>query len=150
MRVALIQLNASANKAENLKKAEGFVEEALNNGASFVLLPEVFYWRGNTRDKAALAQAAEPIPGPVTKAMAALAQKHQAFILIGSMLERAAGRTKVYNTSVLINDKGRITAKYRKIHLFDARIGDKILKESDCFMAGKIPVRAAIKEFKVP
>lgn len=149
MRVALIQFNASAQKADNLEKAKGFVEEALNKGASFVLLPEIFYWRGNTRDTNALSEIAEPIPGPTTAIMSALAVKHRSFILIGSIFERGQSKTKFYNTSILINDKGSIIAKYRKIHLFDARIGDKILKESDCFVAGKDPVQTTINEFKM-
>ncbi len=57
--------------------------------------------------------------------------------------------THAYNTSVFIDPHGKITAKYRKIHLFDARIGDKIVKEEDCLRAGRRPVTVKVGEFKV-
>jgi len=137
MRVALIQLNAGADKEHNLRRARSMAAQALANGAQFVLLPEIFHWRGDTRDPAKIAAASEYASGETVRTFAALARQHKAFILIGSIFERTRTGTKPYNTSILINDRGSVAAKYRKIHLFDARIGDKIIRESDCFLAGR-------------
>mmetsp|Transcript_12618 Transcript_12618/g.18920 ORF Transcript_12618/g.18920 Transcript_12618/m.18920 type:complete len:261 (-) Transcript_12618:1120-1902(-) len=42
-----------------------------------------------------------------------------------------------YNTHVIVNDEGGIEAKYRKIHLFDINIPNKVtLKESDTTIGG--------------
>ena len=41
MKVALLQLNASDNPAENLPVTRDFVEEAASAGARFILTPEV-------------------------------------------------------------------------------------------------------------
>jgi predicted amidohydrolase len=76
-----------------------------------------------------------------------LAKKHKASFLLGSILEKAT-YPQAYNTSVLIGPRGKIAAKYRKIHLFDARIGDRIVREADCFRAGRRPATASIGEFK--
>ncbi len=44
---AAIQMTASSVKEENLAKAEMFVQLAVDRGASLVVLPEVFSWRGS-------------------------------------------------------------------------------------------------------
>ncbi len=60
-----------------------------------------------------LARFAEPIPGPTTQAMAALARQHGVFLCFG-LLERAP--EGVYNTALLLDDRGEIRLKHRKIH----------------------------------
>ena len=149
MRVALIQFNAGPDKAINLRRAEGMVHQALARKADFVLLPEIFAWRGNARDKALLAAAAERIPGPAIEPFAALARRYKAQILLGSLFERIPRSRKAYNTSVLISADGKISAKYRKINLFDARIGDKIIKEDDCLAPGRFGSMAKVRGFSV-
>ena len=121
--------------------------EAIRRGAKFILLPEVFNFRGDTRNKELLARAVESIPGASTDRFTALAKKHKVSLLLGSILEKTTG-AKAYNTSVFIDPRGRIASKYRKIHLFDARIGDKIVREAECFLAGRRPATANIGEFK--
>jgi deaminated glutathione amidase len=147
MKVALIQLCAGADKAANLSKALTMSMEALKGGADFILLPEVFNFRGDTRNKELLARAAEKIPGPSTNAFIPIAKKHNVSFLLGSILEKAPA-PQAYNTSVFISSRGEIAAKYRKIHLFDARIGDKIVREADCFRAGRRPATVKIGEFR--
>ena len=146
MRIALIQFNAGADKNDNIRRAVTFVERALKAGANFVLLPELFHWRGDMRGPSLMAAVAERVPAESVHPFLALAAGHKAFILIGSVLERASNN-KFYNTSVLINDQGSIGAKYRKIHLFDARIGDTIIKESDYFIPGSRGAMARARGF---
>jgi predicted amidohydrolase len=148
LKVALLQLNASQDKAANLAQATAMSQEAIAKGAQFILLPEVFNFRGDSRNRELFASATEKIPGPSTSALSALAKKHHVSFLLGSILEKSAD-TRAYNTSVFIDAQGKITAKYRKIHLFDARIGDKIIRESDCFQAGKRLATAKVGEFNM-
>lgn len=136
MKVALLQLCASQDKAANLAQAIAMSQEALEKGAKFILLPEVFNFRGDSRNKEAFAQAAEKIPGPSVKAFIPLAKRYQASFLLGSIIEKASPHARAYNSSVFIDEHGTVAAKYRKIHLFDARIGDKIVREADSFQAG--------------
>lgn len=148
MRVALIQINAGPDKADNIRRALGMTREAIQKGARFILLPEIFNWRGDTRDQSALLAAAEHIPGPSVRPFMELARAHKSFVLLGSILESSRG-DKVYNTSIFINSHGETAAKYRKIHLFDARIGDKIIREADRFIAGKRTAMAQADMFQV-
>jgi nitrilase len=148
MKVALLQFCAGADKAANLSKARALSQEAIDKGAQFILLPEVFNFRGDSRNKELFAKATEKIPGPSVDAFILLAKKHNVSFLLGSILEKAP-QSFAYNTSVFIDPRGTITAKYRKIHLFDARIGDKIVREADYFKAGTRPTTVKVGEFRV-
>lgn len=141
MKVAAIQLNVGEFKEKNIAKAVHFVKDAIEHGAKAVFLPEVFNYRGPL-NKNILAEISEGIPGPSLKPFMELAKKHRAFIVAGSIYERIPKSTKVYNTSVVINDYGRITTRYRKIHLFDAVVVDRVVKEAQNFCAGKAAVIA--------
>lgn len=146
MKVALLQYNATSDKQANLALAEEMSAEAVAKGAAFILLPEVFNFRGNASDKDFYSSAAEKIPGPSTEKFQGLAKKHNVSILLGSLIEKSA-KPFAYNTSVLIGPSGKIEVKYRKIHLFDARIGDKIIRESDFFRSGREPGVAKTGDF---
>ena len=147
LKVALIQLCSGHDKEANLDRALAMSREALDKGAGFILLPEVFNFRGDSRQRQVFANAAESIPGPSSKAFLPLAKKYKASILLGSIIEKSRG-TRAYNTSVFINAHGAIGAKYRKIHLFDARIGDKIIRESDCFRPGRSRTKVNVGHFR--
>jgi predicted amidohydrolase len=58
-------------------------------------------------------------------------------------MEVGAPGGRVYNTSVLLGPDGRQLAVYRKIHLFDAEVGDgATYRESDTVAPGASPVTA--------
>jgi len=146
MKVAVIQLCATADKKKNLQKASSFCRKGIRSKAKFILLPELFNYRGAAKDFSSIA---ELIPGESTRPLIELARKHKVTILAGSVYEKILGSKKVFNTSVLIDSRGKIAAKYRKTNLFDAVIGRKKIKESDRFAAGKQFVTAQIGEYKI-
>jgi len=149
MKIAVIQMGTTADKSRNLKKAVIFIRQAIARRARLILLPEVFVFRGGIRAGKDARAVAETVPGESLKPLMALAKKHKIFILAGSIYEKAAGMDKAYNTSVLIDDHGAIKAKYRKIHLFEAILGNKRVREADCFAAGHKAVMARVEEFKL-
>lgn len=63
------------------------------------------------------ARIAEPIPGPATAQMGALARRHRVYIAWG-LIEAAGARR--YNSLVVTGPDGRIAAVHRKMLLFDA------------------------------
>lgn len=94
-----------------------------------VALPEVFIWRGSKKIER---EAAEPIPGPSSAAMAQLARDLGIYLLAGSILEEIPDSEKAYNTSLLFDPAGKVVASYRKIHLFDVELANGVsLRESD-------------------
>ena len=61
----------------------------------------------------------------------------------GPIMEAGAPGGRVYNTSVLLGPEGQPLAVYRKIHLFDAEVGDGIsYRESDTVAPGEAAVTA--------
>lgn len=88
-----------------------------------IFLPEQFNFLG--RDELKL-EAAEEIPGPSTRCLQDKAREQGIWIHGGSILEKGAPSGKCWNTSVLINPAGEITATYRKIHLFDVQIPGQV------------------------
>ena len=131
---AAVQMTASSSKEENLAKAETFVHLAAERGAAFIVLPEVFSWRGQRSEEPA---QLEPIPGPTSERFAALARSLDIHLLAGSFLEQTT-EERAYNTSLLFSPAGEILAQYRKIHLFDIDIpGQVSMKESDTKKPGQ-------------
>ena len=148
MKVAVIQLNAGKNKEKNIEKASTLVRRAIKNKAKFIVLPEVFNIRIKADSVVGYGRIAENLPGGSLRPFMALAKDHKVYVLAGSLAERIKGSKRAYNVSVLINDKGRIVAKYRKVHLFDAMIGNKTMKESRWFKAGTSGVCVNIGAWK--
>ncbi len=133
MRVAICQMNSGADVEANVDEAELLLAEAADAGADLAALPELFHYMGPPRLRAELA---EPVPGPVSERMSAMARERSMWVLAGSVLEAEGG--KVFNTSVLLDRSGEVVARYRKIHLFDAEPpGQPPIRESDTLVAGE-------------
>ncbi len=125
---AAVQMTASSSKEENLAKAETFVRLAAERGASVIVLPEVFAWRGPRAEEP---PQVESIPGPTSERLGALAHRYDIHLLAGSFLEKS-NEARAFNTSLLFSPAGDILAHYRKIHLFDVDIPGQVrVKESD-------------------
>lgn len=88
------------------------VEAKVPDGAAdIILLPEGVPLVGTGKR---YADVAEPVPGPLTEKLGALAAKKRAWIVAG-VLERQGGA--IYNTAVLLGRDGKLAGKYRKVYL---------------------------------
>lgn len=126
---AALQLAASSDKAANLAAAGRLVAAAAADGAALVVLPEVFSWRGPRGDEVSMA---EPVPGPTTEYCGDLARQFRLYLVAGSILERSPVPGKVFNTSCVFSPEGRLIGQYRKIHLFDVDLPERVsVRESD-------------------
>jgi len=119
LRVALIQLAADEDVAANVERAVALVRRAGESRPQLIALPEMFQYRG---PGAGLRESATELPGAVTERFAELARALDAWILLGSLAERSTDPRRPYNTSVLLDPAGQISATYRKRHLFDVSI----------------------------
>src|SRR5262245_59903416 len=113
---AAVQMSSGADLGANLERAAVLIRTAAARGARLVVLPEVFSWRGPRGGEADIGQ---PVPGPITETMAALARELRIYLCAGSILETAPGETRPFNTSCLFDPEGKLRAVYRKLHLFD-------------------------------
>jgi len=139
LKVAVVQVNAGNNVEGNLKRIERLIARIRDCG--LIALPEVFALRGTDRDYRANAQTNG---GPVIKWLKNMARCRRAWVLAGSIMEKAGG--KCFNTCLLLDRSGRIRAKYRKIHLFEAHLDNgQSVRESELYSAGTRPVIANIE-----
>ncbi len=132
-RAAAVQMHAGADLAANLARATRLVEEAAAGGARLVVLPEYF---NRLTHLAEMVAAAEPIPGPTTRAMSALAARLKVTLLAGTICEQTAEPGRAYNTSVLFGPDGAELARYRKMHLFDVELPEVTFAESSLIAPG--------------
>lgn len=137
MRIGLVQLDAGDDVAANLAQAEEAVRDAAGRGAEFVTLPEVMHLRVGGALAGRYLDSAEAIPGPTTDRFGVLARELGVHLLLGSIGEISGDLLRTYNTSVLIDSDGGVTARYRKMHLFDVSVdegnGDR---ESERYLPG--------------
>ncbi len=142
LKVTLVQVDAGRNVQANLIRTKQLLSGI---GATDVIaLPEVFAVRGSDED---YRTNAAPLTGPLLSFLASIAHRHNAWVLAGSLVEHH--QSGVYNTSVLLNRRGEITASYRKIHLFDATLASgQTVRESDLWQAGNEPVMADLDGWK--
>jgi N-carbamoylputrescine amidase len=116
--VALIQENNHGDAEANLAVIEARVAEAAKRGAKLVLLQELhngaYFCQHESVDEF---DRAEPIPGPSTARLSALA-KAQGVVLVSSLFERRAAGL-YHNTAVVFDADGSLAGKYRKMHIPD-------------------------------
>ena len=145
MRVAVCQMRSGEDRDANVRAAERLLHEAAEGGADLAALPELFTYLGRSSGRAA---AAEPVPGPTTERLSAIARDRRIWVLGGSVLELEAAR--IHNTSVLFDRGGELVATYRKIHLYDAELPDqRPIRESDTFTPGEQLVTHATEEARL-
>ena len=141
-KVACIQNRAGADPGKNLKKIRRLVRKALVGKPALIALPENFYWRGDKKNLPEVARKATP---EILKEFQAAAKENEVFFLLGSVVESSPVRGKFYNTSVLISPSGKISARYRKIHLFDVALRGRVsVRESRSTQPGNRVITARI------
>lgn len=113
VRIAGAQFVGHADREINVRTAERMVRQAAGRGAQIVCLPELFntmYFCVETRRE--YFDWAEPIPGPTTERMAALARE-TGTVIIAPVFERAPGGV-FHNAAAVLGPDGRLLGKYRK------------------------------------
>ena len=116
--VGLVQETCTGNSSDNLARMMAGVRAAAQRGARLILLQELhnsLYFCQH--EDTALFDLAEPIPGPSTEALGALARELDVVIVASLFERRAAGL--YHNTAVVLERDGSIAGKYRKMHIPD-------------------------------
>lgn len=116
--LALIQMAASEQKEIQEAALEKRIREAANQGANLIALQELsntlYYCKDHNTDIAALA---EPIPGPFTSRLCALARELEV-VLVAPLTEMSLPGL-YYNSLVVIERDGSLLGTYRKMHIPD-------------------------------
>jgi len=133
-RVAIVQMKSSTDKKENLRISLDFVKEGARRKAGLICFPEFqMAFSSAKQSTKQLANVAESVDDNFILKLCSAARSYNIEV-VGTIYEKsnASSDKRVYDTAVLINSKGNIISRYRKVHLYDA-LG---FKESLKLMAG--------------
>ncbi len=122
MKAALIQLNVTDDPARNLVGTVAMIRDAADQGASFVLTPEVTNCvsTSRTHQREVLQHEGDDI---TLAALRDVAREKAIWLLIGSLgLKTDDADGRFANRSFMIDPTGKIIARYDKIHMFDVDI----------------------------
>lgn len=135
--VAAIQMNSGDDVSVNLERASCLIAQASRLKARVAVLPECFALMPSS--SAQRIELSEPEGGGVVEeALSALAAEHGIWIISAGIFTAAGDRGLVRNTGFVHDASGERVARYDKIHLFDAKLGDgENYRESAYIEAGE-------------
>jgi nitrilase len=135
VRMAAVQMASGPNVTANLSEAERLIDMAAAAGAKLVALPEFFAMMGLLEtDKVEVAELEGK--GPIQKFLSTQAQKHNIWLVGGSVPLICGNPDKIRNACLVYDDKGKHVARYDKIHLFGLDLGNEHYKEQATIEAG--------------
>jgi deaminated glutathione amidase len=136
--VAIVQMQSSEDKQDNLSRSIDFIGQAAAKGAGLVCFPEFqMAFSPGSQSAEQLSKIAERVDGNFVS-MLSKAAKENKIGVVATIYEKAKG-SRVYDTAVVLSPAGKVSAIYRKLHLYDA-LG---FKESKKLMPGKKITRPA-------
>lgn len=116
VRIALIQMKPVSNPDTNLTHAVQMVRSAARRGVQIICLPELYrslYFP--QQQNCDVRGFIEPIPGPSTKAFKSIAKEFGVVIIVPVYEKAKSGR--LFNSAVVITEKGTVLPPYRKLHI---------------------------------
>ncbi len=128
-RIAAIQTVSGPDVEQNLQTVARLVAEAAAAGARLVALPE--YFSLITADEQAKVRVREADgSGPQQDFLAELAQRHEVWLVGGTIPLMADAEGKVRNTTLVFDAQGERVARYDKVHLFSFQRGEERYEEA--------------------
>ncbi|QQA42907.1 carbon-nitrogen hydrolase family protein [Pelagovum pacificum] len=124
MKAALLQITGTDEPARNLDMLRTLIGQAADEGAGFVLTPEVSNCisQSRTRQEAVLTDEASD---PVLAGLRDEAATRGIWISLGSIAVKTGDADgRFANRSLLIGPDGAIVARYDKMHMFDVTVSE--------------------------
>ena len=118
VKIGIIQSKISDNIESNIISAIKSIKKAASKKARIICLPELFLstYFCQTENHSNF-KLAEKIPGKITNIFSNLANELGVILILSLFEKRTSGF--YHNTSIVINERGKILAKYRKMHIPD-------------------------------
>lgn len=126
-KVSQIQLDiVYKNPEKNRERITKLIEKAIEENPDIIVFPETFTTGYSEEVFHNIDKYAETEHGETITILKELAKKHNVWLVSGSIVEKDDNGT--YNTIFLIDRKGSIVGKYRKMHLYSAMDEDVAFK----------------------
>ncbi|HLN10813.1 MAG TPA: carbon-nitrogen hydrolase family protein [Xanthobacteraceae bacterium] len=142
-RIGLVQMRSARSPQVNIDAAAKLIGEARSGGADYVLTPEMTNIIENDRERMFAAIVAEE-HDPSLAMFRELARRLDMLVHVGSLAIKVSP-DKAANRSFLIDRRGKIIARYDKIHMFDVDLANgERYRESRNYRAGELAVVAEL------
>ena len=116
VKVGLVQSSVSNNLELNLKKTLKMVESVAKKDAEIICLQELYKTPYFPNKKGVKVETfLETIPGISTEAFRSISKKYGCSIILPIYEKSKSG--KLFNTVVVLNEKGEVQPSYRKLHI---------------------------------
>ncbi|MEL7499004.1 MAG: carbon-nitrogen hydrolase family protein [Planctomycetota bacterium] len=133
-----IQMVSVSDVRENLAAAEKAIEEAAEQDARLVVLPENFAFVGCAEtDKIKIREVDGD--GPIQQFLSETASRFGVWLVAGSIPLATTSTSHILNSCLVYDDHGKRIARYDKIHLFGFESGSEKYRESDTIEPGAGP-----------
>ena len=117
-KIALVQMKMSSDPKKNIQNATNKIKIAAKKGAKVICLPELFLTKYFCQaENHKNFNLAEKIPGPNSYLFSLLAKELKIILIISLFEKKTSGL--YHNSCIVINEKGKILGKYRKMHIPD-------------------------------
>ncbi len=149
MRVAVFQSRTGIDPAENGRSIVKAIAEAKSGGADMVFTPEMSGLLDQNRKRAA-AHLRDEAHDQVLAEVCASAAEHGIWVDLGSLALTGGADGRLVNRGFVIDDNGKVRARYDKIHLFDVDLPTgESWRESAAYAPGERTVLAVTPWAKV-
>ncbi|XP_062556274.1 nitrilase and fragile histidine triad fusion protein NitFhit [Armigeres subalbatus] len=138
-RVAIAQMRSTNDKNHNMGQVKTIIQKAKDQKASFVFFPECCDYVGTNRDETL--KLSETLTGRTVTEYKQLAKANGLWLSMGGVHESIVGEASenvqnIYNTHIVIDDRGELVAKYRKLHMFNVVTPEFKFRESETVRSG--------------
>lgn len=117
-KIALVQMKMSSDPKKNIDNAINKIKYAAKKGAKVICLPELFLTKYFCQvESHKNFNLAEKIPGPKSYLFSTISKELKVILIISLFEKKTSGL--YHNSSIVINEKGKILGKYRKMHIPD-------------------------------
>jgi nitrilase len=145
LKVAAIQMVSEISVDHNLAQAHRLLDQAAAAGAELAVLPEYFCFMGrNDRDKLLLAET--PGLGTVQDFLSDTARELGIWIVGGTLPMATADPERAANACLVYDPRGKVAARYDKIHLFRYDNGSERYDEAEALAAGEQPTAFTLRD----
>jgi deaminated glutathione amidase len=140
MKIAVHQMCSGIDPCTNVAAMREAVGIASANGAVMYFAPEMSVLldrdRKRARENIVAQEASEDL-----KALQLAASQHNIWVHLGSLAVSSDETGLFANRSIVIDNTGKIRARYDKIHLFDVQLSTgESWRESNAYVQGQAPV----------
>ena len=135
LRVAAIQMASGPSVSANLEEAARLIETAVSQHARLIVLPEYFCIMGE-KDTDKLAVSEQPGDGMIQSFLSETSKRLGIWLVGGSVPLASPEPEKVFNSTLVYDDCGKLVARYDKIHLFGLELGNEQFAEERTIRAG--------------